>query len=154
MSMSHDRVKFYLDHQYLRTNGIGGVLKESFGMDNNDVTDMCQAAGIRPHRLSYESWGGVWIVCRPSQFARFLIYRDEAGIKNGFKDLKPELFVPEPKLSVYEKMADKLKTGTEDVKDFCDVLGITEEYATDLYNRKPESKKSKEIDVSLNKARS
>lgn len=33
-------------------------------------------------------------ICRPSQFARFLILRDHYGGKNGFKELSPELFIP------------------------------------------------------------
>jgi hypothetical protein len=31
------------------------------------------------------------IQCRPSQFARFLIYRDEAGCQNRFKELGAKL---------------------------------------------------------------
>ena len=37
----------------------------------------------------------VEVICRPSQFARFLIFRNDNGGKNSFKELKPELFTPE-----------------------------------------------------------
>ena len=42
-------------------------------------------------------FGSVEFVCRPSQFARFLIMRNEAGMKNGFKELYPKLIeAPKP----------------------------------------------------------
>jgi len=40
-------------------------------------------------------WKDVTFICRPSQFARFLIARNDAGLPNGFKELSPELFVPQ-----------------------------------------------------------
>lgn len=39
---------------------------------------------------------GVEIICRPSQFARFLIYRGEAGGQNLIKALQPRLETPPP----------------------------------------------------------
>lgn len=36
--------------------------------------------------------GDFTIVCRPSQFARFLILRNDRGLPNSFKELKPILF--------------------------------------------------------------
>jgi hypothetical protein len=35
------------------------------------------------------------IICRPSEFARFLIYRNDNGGKNSFKELSPTLFSPQ-----------------------------------------------------------
>lgn len=35
------------------------------------------------------------IICRPSQFARFLIYREKEGACNSFKALSARLFTPE-----------------------------------------------------------
>lgn len=51
-----------------------------------------RAFGVGAPRLS--SCGGgrhKTIICRPSQFARFLIYRNEEGGKNGFKILNAKL---------------------------------------------------------------
>jgi len=42
-------------------------------------------------------WGDVIIICRPSQFARFVIRRHEMGIQNMFAELEAELFTPEDK---------------------------------------------------------
>lgn len=39
---------------------------------------------------------GIEIICRPSQFARFLIYRGEAGGQNLIKALQPRLVAPPP----------------------------------------------------------
>lgn len=42
------------------------------------------------------------IVCRPSQFARFIIMRNEAGITNWVKNLNAELFIPEPESTIID----------------------------------------------------
>ncbi len=45
-----------------------------------------------PAELMDANPGGFWITCRPSQFARFIVYRHEAGeCVNGIKDLKPKI---------------------------------------------------------------
>lgn len=85
MSMSHDRVKFYFNRQYFcsanspRQEALN-LLRAAFDMQEKESRElMCQ------------NGEGFYIVCRPSQFARFLIWRNEAGMTNGFKDLMPEL---------------------------------------------------------------
>lgn len=79
MTMSHDRVKFFLGSQYT-PNEIARCLDSAFDIKRQEFEKMRQA--------NHE---GFWIICRPSQFARFLIHRDEAGLRNGFKDLRAEL---------------------------------------------------------------
>jgi hypothetical protein len=51
------------------------------------------------------TYDGFYIICRPSQFARFVIYRNEVGQKNGFMDLQAKLFTPEPKKTPMEALA-------------------------------------------------
>ena len=86
MSMSRDRVRFTLTPNVLGKcwQGYSEVCRRAFGQGlQGDCTE------------------GIDIICRPSQFARFLIYRSEAihcrKIKgcNTFNELKAELFTPE-----------------------------------------------------------
>jgi hypothetical protein len=79
MSMSRDRVRFTIDA--FCDNATRDAFKKAFG-----------AALL-------QKFGPVTtttVICRPSQFARFMIYRNDFGGKNSFKELKPELFNPEP----------------------------------------------------------
>jgi hypothetical protein len=82
MSMSRDRVRFVL---------------QPYGGDSATAAAFLQA--FKAPFPSAPMGQEVTIVCRPSQFARFLIYRNEAGGRNLFKELKPELFTPQPKIS-------------------------------------------------------
>lgn len=41
---------------------------------------------------------GWTIICRPSQFARFTVYRYEAGFCNTIRELDPTRFIPSEKL--------------------------------------------------------
>lgn len=89
MAMSKDRVRFELGSGYYMPHSdnarrITAVMVDSFG-------ENCQ----RWSRIFRDNPDGLTIVCRPSQFARFMIYRNAAGIQNGFKDLHAEL-LPEP----------------------------------------------------------
>lgn len=78
MSISRDRVRFILDT--FCDNATRSAFHKAFG------TDVPPAPG--PITT-------ITVVCRPSQFARFLIYRNDNGGKNSFKDLSPLLFTPE-----------------------------------------------------------
>lgn len=52
---------------------------------------------------------GFQIVCRPDQFARFIVLRYEAGeCINGIKDLSPKLVV-DRRLSLYDKIAKQFE---------------------------------------------
>jgi hypothetical protein len=80
MSMSRDRVHFELD-TYNLNHATRKAFKQAFG------TDLV---------VSYPKPGSptvatMKIICRPSQFARFLIYREMAGGQNLFKALKAHL---------------------------------------------------------------
>lgn len=90
-NMSKDRVRFTIPANKMffssrEFDGYKTLCKQVFGLElpsgathfNNDVT----------------------IICRPSQFARFLIIRNEMGLQNSFKELKPELFTPKPEPTV------------------------------------------------------
>ncbi|MEE8608960.1 MAG: hypothetical protein V3S55_15255 [Nitrospiraceae bacterium] len=110
--MSKDRVKFFLCGRYF-TNGQSqsGMTRErcipiilkAFGMPRNLV-----------HAVMDGSPQGFWIVCRPSQFARFIVYRHESGqCINGIKDLEPELIDPPSPLTLYQQVANKVRMDYE-----------------------------------------
>ena len=85
MTMSRDRVKFNLPSvssthrcEYAR------ILVDAFGITCSKA-DTLAGSMYKEHT----------IVCRPSRFARFLIYRNNSGIPNEFKALNPVLFTPQ-----------------------------------------------------------
>jgi len=84
--MSKDRVHFVLiDHTSWST------------LDAKAQTlAAVKAFRLSPHIVQAAAKKGVEIVCRPSQFARFLIYRGEFGGQNLIKALKPRLVSPPP----------------------------------------------------------
>jgi hypothetical protein len=69
------------------------VLKRAFNMSFSESRML----------MAKNSYNGFQIVCRPSQFARFIVYRfDTDECINGIKDLAPELFTP---TTVYDDVA-------------------------------------------------
>lgn len=81
MSMSKDRVRFkFTDNQNNKDACIQAAVK-AFGMQRHEA---CTAFN------SYRT-----IVCRPSQFARFMIYRSAMVSNNTFSQFEAELFTPE-----------------------------------------------------------
>jgi hypothetical protein len=83
MSMSRDRVRFTLN-----TFGITQATQDAFLKAFGQPIGTCI--------------GDVTIICRPSQFARFLIFRNELGGRNSFKELNPVLFTPEVNPSTFD----------------------------------------------------
>ncbi|UCR81396.1 hypothetical protein [Brevundimonas phage AA] len=83
--MSKDRVHFYFPGQFA-TNEASAIQDEAaakaFRMPLSHVK------GARQKRLE--------IICRPSQFARFLIHRNLMGGVNDFKNLEARLVTPAP----------------------------------------------------------
>lgn len=78
-NMSKDRVRFYVGPKYSSYGDkIKKVLQQAFDISYQESCCLMQGNGF-------------WITCRPSQFARFLIYRNEASITNGFMDLRAKL---------------------------------------------------------------
>lgn len=82
MSMSKDRVEFYLRVDGTSSAALGKVFKRAFG------TDMPSRGAAHDGRSTGEF---VKVICRPSQFARFLIWRNEAGLTNSFRELDARL---------------------------------------------------------------
>jgi hypothetical protein len=86
--MSKDRVKFVLPAYYFEyVDKIRALLTGALGVTPDQYVRMRDTAQIN---------GMVEVICRPSQFARFLIMREKAGYQNMFKELKAELIVPVP----------------------------------------------------------
>lgn len=141
--MSKDRVRFFLGYTYYSNNNeilrMATVLGKAFGLDHVEAVKIMQ---------TYTD--GVWIVCRPSQFARFLIYRNAAAIKNGFMDLRAELFSPPPKQDSYTMLAEVAGVDREDAKRV--VLALS--YSADWVGKNMKKMRAAptEIDVSGNSA--
>ena len=90
MAMSRDRVSFKLPVQYLANYQMMQLVDEIFETS-------LQAKAMDAVRCNLP----LQIICRPSQFARFLIMRNKRGFRNGFKELEAELFYPEPEPPVF-----------------------------------------------------
>ena len=51
---------------------------------------------LEEHEIAKNSGKDLVLICRPSQFARFLIFRDQAGLQNNFQELNASLITREP----------------------------------------------------------
>ena len=72
------------------------VLKAAFDMRCSEVSDLLNTLSLTDY----------WIICRPSQFARFIIYRNQKEtLKNWVKELEPEI-IPPPR-TVYQKIVEE-----------------------------------------------
>ena len=81
MSMSRDRVRFTLSVP---------VGSSSTGVEAASIQRAaCEAFGVS--RTLFPAGSSRVIVCRPSQFARFLILWNKYGAINSFKELEAEL---------------------------------------------------------------
>lgn len=80
MSMSKDRVHFTIPDS---------TINKTLAMRKSYCDVLFKAFGLSSQKVPCS--GDIKIICRPSQFARFLIYRNEAGITNGFRCLNPKL---------------------------------------------------------------
>lgn len=85
--MSKDRVRFILPSRRTHSQeanpdnvrAMKSILHECFGINPNQIP----------------AYTDLTIICRPSQFARFLIKRNKAGLQNNFSELKAELVEPQ-----------------------------------------------------------
>jgi hypothetical protein len=87
--MSGDRVRIVLPERRMKRDAFMRAAQEAFSLSAGELAALpkCQ-----DHYLN----GGVEVICRPSQFGRFMILRNEYGDDNSVKDLQPELFRPTP----------------------------------------------------------
>ena len=139
MQQSKDRVKFFVGNKYLQISKFYDVLGRAFGLDEQTARKLANLQTTGCHDKWY---GGFWIVCRPDQFARFMIYRNDAEITNGFMDLKAELIEPADAIDALARKASVSRTVIEKVLA---ALNITPEEVCDGANRE-----ASEIDVSGN----
>lgn len=110
--MSDDRVKFFLHSKYYNFTNYGTrngmnmancqiVLQKSFNIGLSESVNLFR-----------NNPTGFTIICRPSQFARFIVNRYKFGnCINGVRDLEPELFFPtppQPQLDYYQTIAEKV----------------------------------------------
>jgi hypothetical protein len=106
-----DRVRFFVGHKYLHHNRFYPVLEEAFGLAESVARELYQRNA---------ALDGFWIICREDQFTRFMIYRNSAGIQNGFMDLKAEIIPASG--DVYQRIARKAGVSAEAAKSVLSVL--------------------------------
>lgn len=84
--MSKDRVKLTLAYYYFNDPAHIQVVRKAFGLSPDDISLARKMTGY-----GIVDRTGLRVICRPSQFARFLILRNDAGKQNQFKELAPSL---------------------------------------------------------------
>lgn len=104
----HDTVRFKLKYNRFyakyesyqadrdKCQQFGQVLFDAFGLENN--RDGCIRSKI--HQLSSSQYhlaqtlkkDYVEVTCTPEQFAKFIIFRNQAGVDNWIKELEAEFF--------------------------------------------------------------
>lgn len=77
---SYDRVRFKFKDSENQRDACLGAATRAFGISMNRAQSLWRQEGV--------------IVCRPSQFARFMIYRSEVAACNRFAQFDAELFTP------------------------------------------------------------
>lgn len=93
MAMSKDRVEFTLKSYYF-TSGFGGCHPSDRGNQLLTAAFNLGPEAIQSIRDRAFRFGEVRLIVRPSQFARFLILREQLGFQNQFKELKAKLITP------------------------------------------------------------
>ncbi len=120
MAMSKDRIRFFLPERYFSNSNNGmshdrclQVLSKANGIANSSAPKLMRA-----------NPSGFTIMCRPSQFARFIFYRDKLGkCINGIRDLRLELI---DKPDVYDDIAADTGLSRENVKSVACALGYSD----------------------------
>lgn len=123
MSASMDRIKFFLPCRYFQPrqhmNNMCrakclGILVKAFGFTGGAWEEIMRG---QPQ--------GFWIVCRPSQFGRFIVYRHVYGdCINGIRDLQPDVMM-EPDL--FGDIAEDVGICRRDVSAVARALGADNE---------------------------
>ncbi len=119
MAISKDRVRFTLASRYFQGNtSPNGMLKET--CKTILLKAFCMTHSESEERM-FNQAHGFEIICRPSQFARFIIFRHEMGnCINGVRDLEPELIeVPD----MYAEIADATGVDREAVRRVLNEVG-------------------------------
>jgi hypothetical protein len=117
--MSKDRVRFFIGQRYFdggRNRALCTVLRQAFDMSTGESEKLIN------------SGEGFWITCRPSQFGRFMIYRNAAGITNGFMDLKAEIVEQASDEDYYAMLAEKTGIDRYKIKTLVKTLGYGHEW--------------------------
>ena len=130
MAMSRDRIRFFLSPRYYQ-----GRANNCNNMNREDMITVFERAFNVPscetRNMLKKNPEGFQIVCRPSQFARFIYYRNDLGGVNGIKDLNIELYTPEPKMTREQRIAQSVMNELPisdyrplEIVDFDDTINI------------------------------
>lgn len=87
MSMSKDRVRFTIRRD--KAIDMAEVMKSAFDLRCHQIQSMRGRSGANGYEY-------ITIVCRPSQFGRFIVHRCNLGYENLVRELQAELFTPAP----------------------------------------------------------
>jgi len=137
-----EHVRFTIGSKYFESYGFANAMDRAFGTHGAVYEKMQSTA---------RAYGTATVVCRPSQFARFLIYRNDAQITNGFKDLNPKLFTPKPQSDAYAVFAKKVGITYDKAKEIAYLLGYGNENGLMLRVASHCSQETQEFNVSGNK---
>lgn len=76
--------------------------------------------------IALDNRNGFDIICRPSQFGRFMVYRMEIGTGiNGMKDLNPQVFTPEDAIGRIARSSGVCREHVEKVLGVISVGGVS-----------------------------
>jgi len=124
--MSRDRVVFYLPSKYyqrdmtnrsngMSLDGMSNVFAKSFGIEVGEAMEILTDSQNRE---------GLGIICRPSQFARFIVNRAELKMGvNGIQDLRPKLMM-EDEIDPIACASAELELHRNDVQAVLDHFGV------------------------------
>jgi len=84
--MSRDRIEFSIPFNRLTNTKYRNLVKECFGLTEEEIP--------KYHSNSYKR--KFELLCRPSQFARFIVLRNVQGMDNMVHELDAKLITPEP----------------------------------------------------------
>lgn len=134
MTVSKDRVRFFLPPRYFSLSQAPGrhFSPGSSGMSRETCVDILKRVfhmdSAESHMMMHHNPTGFTIICRPSQFARFIVLRHTAGeCINGIRDLVPELVDPSA-VDPYRCVADKSGVSLDDVRCVLNAVGFTGEH--------------------------
>lgn len=144
--MSEDRVRFLVPLARITTARYSSMAKaQKAGVSHKTApsvyerivletlrTTMCEMEGLtRPSPLC-ASARVVEVVCRPDQFARFIVERDRCGLANWTSEMMPVLEPAKPRENAVATIARKASLYAHEVRRVMDLLGLDDETASNM----------------------
>ncbi len=135
--VSKDCVRFFIGPRYFdRRLPLANVLAKAFYLSLKETNELIDGGD------------GFWVTCRQAQFARFMIYRNEAGITNGFMDLQAGLIDSPAETDYYAELSERFDIPRQSVKLVVQALGYDHDWVAVQLSKRPTCR---EVDVSDNR---